>query len=409
MSEQNKLEISTPQEKQETAKDKELAKEEEIKQIILWVEQIKDESTREKALEELSHKRESLSDLAIYIWYSTGTVSILLQEIINIYQLLAPPKLTIAKSNKACSVLALFQCIAAHPETRQPFLQAQIPIFLYPFLNTLNKSKPYEYIRLTALGVIGALVKMDNRDVIQYLLNTEIIPLCLRIMERGSELSKTVACFIVQRILLDESGLKYICEKPERLNAINTVLGFMIKNKPSSRLVKHIIRSYNRLADNEEGRNLLKVKLPSEMKDPEFISSLDESSRKWLQNLHKVLKGERSTTVNNNPNGNLGMSNINININMNGNNPMIGNMGMQMDLNNNQNINNTIQMNPNMVMLNQMNLPQNQGYMIPPQQPNDYNYQMYNEQYLNNGIYIGSQNPNSGFNNMNFYRNPQRN
>ena len=408
MSEQNKIDI-LPKENQETAKDKEKEKEEEIKQIIKWVEQIKDESTREKALEELSHKRESLNDLALYIWYSTGTVATLLQEIINTYQLLAPPKLTIAKSNKACSVLALFQCIAAHPETRQPFLQAQIPIFLYPFLNTLNKSKPYEYIRLTALGVIGALVKIDNGEVIQYLLNTEIIPLCLRIMERGSELSKTVACFIVQRILLDENGLKYICEKSVRLNAINTVLSYMIKNKPSSRLVRHILRSYNRLADNEEGRNLLKIKLPSEMKDPNFINSLDESSRKWLQNLHKVLQGERGAAINNNQNGNLGMGNINININMNGNNPMIGNMGMQMDLNNNQNINNTIQMNPNMVMLNQMNLPQNQGYMIPPQQPNDYNYQMYNEQYLNNGIYIGSQNPNSGFNNMNFYRNPQRN
>ena len=408
MSEQNKLEISTPQEKQETAKDKELAKEEEIKQIILWVEQIKDESTREKALEELSHKRESLSDLALYIWYSTGTVSILLQEIINIYQLLAPPKLTIAKSNKACSVLALFQCIAAHPETRQPFLQAQIPIFLYPFLNTLNKSKPYEYIRLTALGVIGALVKMDNRDVIQYLLNTEIIPLCLRIMERGSELSKTVACFIVQRILLDENGLKYICEKSVRLNAINTVLSYMIKNKPSSRLVRHILRSYNRLADNEEGRNLLKIKLPSEMKDPNFINSLDESSRKWLQNLHKVLQGERGAAINNNQNGNLGMGNINININMNGNNNMMGNMGMEMNLNNNPNINNTIPMNPNMMMLNQLNLPQNQGYMIPPQQQNDFNYQMYNEQYFNNGIYMGGQNPNNGFNTMDFYRNPPR-
>ena len=408
MSEQNKLEISTPQEKQETAKDKELAKEEEIKQIILWVEQIKDESTREKALEELSHKRESLSDLALYIWYSTGTVSILLQEIINIYQLLAPPKLTIAKSNKACSVLALFQCIAAHPETRQPFLQAQIPIFLYPFLNTLNKSKPYEYIRLTALGVIGALVKIDNGEVIQYLLNTEIIPLCLRIMERGSELSKTVACFIVQRILLDENGLKYICEKSVRLNAINTVLSYMIKNKPSSRLVRHILRSYNRLADNEEGRNLLKIKLPSEMKDPNFINSLDESSRKWLQNLHKVLQGERGAAINNNQNGNLGMGNINININMNGNNNMMGNMGMEMNLNNNPNINNTIPMNPNMMMLNQLNLPQNQGYMIPPQQQNDFNYQMYNEQYFNNGIYMGGQNPNNGFNTMDFYRNPPR-
>ncbi len=408
MSEQNKLEISTPQEKQETAKDKELAKEEEIKQIILWVEQIKDESTREKALEELSHKRESLSDLALYIWYSTGTVSILLQEIINIYQLLAPPKLTIAKSNKACSVLALFQCIAAHPETRQPFLQAQIPIFLYPFLNTLNKSKPYEYIRLTALGVIGALVKIDNGEVIQYLLNTEIIPLCLRIMERGSELSKTVACFIVQRILLDENGLKYICEKSDRLNAINTVLSYMVKNKPSSKLVKHILRSYNRLADNEEGRNLLKIKLPSEMKDPNFINSLDESSRKWLQNLHKVLQGERGAAINNNQNENLGMGNINININMNGNNNMMGNMGMEMNLNNNPNINNSIPMNPNMMMLNQMNLPQNQGYMIPPQQQNDFNYQMYNEQYFNNGIYMGGQNPNNGFNTMDFYRNPPR-
>ena len=400
MSEQPKPEMTNAPEK--TEKDKE----EEVKQIIKWVDQIKDESTREKALEELSHKRESLSDLALYIWYSTGTVATLLQEIINTYQLLAPPKLSIAKSNKACSVLALFQCVAAHPETRHPFLQAQIPIFLYPFLNTLNKSKPYEYIRLTALGVIGALVKVDNPEVITYLLNTEIIPLCLRIMERGSELSKTVACFIVQRILLDDSGLKYICEKPERLNAINTVLGYMIKNKPSSRLVKHIIRSYYRLAENPEGKNLLKNNLPPEMKENEFFNSLDESSKKWLQNLNKLLRGERGGMIGNNTNGNIGVNNINININMNNNNNM--NMGMQMDLNNNPNLNNNMSMNPNMMMLNQMNLQQGQSYMM-PQQPGDFNFPMYNESYINNGIYMGNQNPNNGYNNMNYYGNFQKN
>jgi CCR4-NOT transcription complex subunit 9 len=399
-----KLDAPKPQEKQEKSKEKE---KEEIKQITEWVDQIKDENNREKALEELSHKRESLSDLALYIWYSTGTVATLLQEIINTYQYLAPPKLTVNRSNRACSVLALFQCVAAHPETRQPFLKAQIPIFLYPFLNTLNKSKPYEYIRLTALGVIGALVKIDNREVIQYLLNTEIIPLCLRIMERGSELSKTVACFIVQRILLDESGLKYICEKAERLNAINTVLCFMIKNKPSQRLVKHIIRSYNRLADNEEGKNLLQNNLPLEMNEPEFINALDESSRKWLMNLKRVLKGEKNVGVNNTNNGNIGMNNLNMNMNMNHNNGMMGNMGMPMDLNNNPNMSNPMTMNPNMMVLNQMNL-QNQGYMM-PQQPNDYNFQMYGDQYLNNGMYMGNQNPNNGFGNMNYYGNPHLN
>ena len=404
MTDPMKLETPKPQEKPEKNKDKE--KEEEIKQIIEWVDQIKDENTREKALEELSHKRESLSDLALYIWYSTGTVATLLQEIINTYQFLAPPKLTVNRSNRACSVLALFQCVAAHPETRHPFLKAQIPIFLYPFLNTLNKSKPYEYIRLTALGVIGALVKIDNREVIQYLLNTEIIPLCLRIMERGSELSKTVACFIVQRILLDESGLKYICEKSERLNAINTVLCFMIKNKPSPRLVKHIIRSYNRLAENEEGKNLLKNNLPDEMKAPDFINSLDDSSRKWLMNLNRILKGEKS--VINNMNGNMPLNNMNMNINMNNhNNGMLGNMGMPMEMNNNSNVGSNMPMNPNMMVLNQMNM-QNQGYLM-PQQPNDFNFQMYGDQYMNNGIYMGNQNPNNGFGNLNYFGNPHLN
>ena len=45
---------------------------------------------------------------------------------------------------------------------------------------------------------------MDDTDVIIFLLSTEIIPLCLRTMEMGSELSKTVATFIVQKILLDD-------------------------------------------------------------------------------------------------------------------------------------------------------------------------------------------------------------
>jgi hypothetical protein len=34
--------------------------------------------------------------------------------------------------------------------------------------------------------------QIDDSDVINFLLSTEIIPLCLRIMDSGSELSKTV-------------------------------------------------------------------------------------------------------------------------------------------------------------------------------------------------------------------------
>ena len=61
------------------------------------------------------------------------------------------------------------------------------------------------------------LQQNDNSTVIHFPLSTEIIPLCLRIMETGSELSKTVAIFVVQKILLDKTGLTYICRPDEIL------------------------------------------------------------------------------------------------------------------------------------------------------------------------------------------------
>jgi CCR4-NOT transcription complex subunit 9 len=102
-----------------------------------------------------------------------------------------------------------------------PFFVAHIPLYLYPFLNTVSRQRPFEYLRLTSLGVIGALVKIDDSEVVNFLLQTEIIPLCLRIMETGSELSKTVATFIVQKILLDDLGLTYICSTSERFYAVS--------------------------------------------------------------------------------------------------------------------------------------------------------------------------------------------
>ena len=144
------------------------------------------------------------------------------------------------------------------------------------------------------------------------------------------------------------------------------------------------------------------------MKEEEFFNSLDDSSKKWLQNLNRILKGERNNAMmGNNQNGNIGVNNINININMNNNNNNM-NMGMPMDLNNNGNMNNNMNINPNLMMLNQMGLNPNPGYMM-PQQQGDFNFPMYNEPYLNNGMYIGNQNPNNGFNNMNFYGNFQKN
>ncbi|KAG9312886.1 Mus7/MMS22 family-domain-containing protein [Chiua virens] len=129
----------------------------EENKIYALVIDLMDPNTREGALLELSKKREQYDDLALVLWHSFGIMPALLQEIVSVYPLLSPPNLTAHVSNRVCNALALLQCVASHSETRQLFLNAHIPLFLYPFLNTTSKTRPFEYLRLTSLGVIGAL------------------------------------------------------------------------------------------------------------------------------------------------------------------------------------------------------------------------------------------------------------
>ncbi|KAL6843712.1 hypothetical protein ACP4OV_026283 [Aristida adscensionis] len=292
----------------QAAKDKRMASAE---QLVL---DLCDQQLRENALLELSKKKRDIprscpAAVALFWHNCCATPAHLVclatwqhvQEIVSIYPALSPPTLSPGASNRVCNALALLQCVASHPDTRILFLNAHIPLYLYPFLNTTSKTRPFEYLRLTSLGVIGALVKqhdtVDDTEVISFLLQTEIIPLCLRTMEMGSELSKTVATFIVQKILLDDVGLRYICATAERFFAVGSVLANMVvslADQPSTRLLKHIIRCYLRLSDNPRACAALQSCLPDMLKDGTFNNCLrdDPATRRWLQQLlHNVTGG----------------------------------------------------------------------------------------------------------------------
>jgi len=148
--------------------------------------------TRENALLELSKKREAFPDLAPILWHSFGTVAALLQEIISIYPLLSPPALTAHASNRVCNALALLQCVASHTETRALFLSAHVPLFLYPFLNTGSKTRPFEYLRLTSLGVIGALVKVCSTAAKELQRRVVVVA---KTQVRATQLSLVSKCF----------------------------------------------------------------------------------------------------------------------------------------------------------------------------------------------------------------------
>ncbi len=72
----------------------------------------------------------------------------------------------------------------------------------------------------------------------------------------------------------------------------------MVLQNPPSRLVKHIIRSYARLADNTRVRSVMRENIPDIIRDKTFYQTLDESSKRWLQKLLKLLG---NNTINTKP------------------------------------------------------------------------------------------------------------
>jgi len=84
----------------------------------------------------------------------------------------------------------------SHGTSRSTFIQAN-KHYIVSLISTLklifllllvsSSSKFWSYF-------FSVLYQVDDTEVISFLLSTEIIPLCLRTMEMGSELSKTVEC-----------------------------------------------------------------------------------------------------------------------------------------------------------------------------------------------------------------------
>eukprot|EP00388_Colpodella_angusta_P042099 GDKK01055223.1.p1 GENE.GDKK01055223.1~~GDKK01055223.1.p1 ORF type:complete len:284 (-),score=27.47 GDKK01055223.1:174-992(-) len=236
--------------------------------------------TREQAMQEITKIRDHEKDMGLYIWHSTGIMAILVQELVAVYPLLNPLTLSMSASSRVSNALTLLQCVASHNDTRRRFLESQMVNFLLPFLNNNNHNKALECARLTALGVIGGLVKNDDSTAIESLLQMEIVPVCLRIMETGSELCKTLATFAIQKILSADKGLDYMCNPkyPARFTAVATVLKAMVSkdNKElTSRLLRLILRCYVNFTHSKAAKDALKSCLPDELRDNTHVQLLD--------------------------------------------------------------------------------------------------------------------------------------
>ena len=228
-------------------------------------------------------------------------------KIQSIYGMLSPPTLTQFASTQICNILNLFQCVVSCPYTRAFFLHARIPCYLCPFLNTRNKTPPFEYLRLSSLGVLKALVHKNDVKGVKFLVGMhanylDIISLRLRIMTIGGMLSKRLATYVLMKIILSNVGLTYICAKSnEKFNDANpkviaNILHLMLvehATKPfDPQLLNFILRCYVGLCNDMKTREALRLWHPNLLQKLIF-----EVHRRGDVNTQNMLEGVRKFVV----------------------------------------------------------------------------------------------------------------
>lgn len=149
----------------------------------------------------LALNRHNIKNLGLLLWYSDGIIAALIHELVSCYPLLLSNNFSPNIAKRICDCMELLDCIADNPHTQPLFLDANIPVYLFPFLNTSSKSSSLHYLRLMSLSVIGTLSKNSNDKTVVYLLQTDIIPIMLFLLENEQELIQIVLLLLYIRCL----------------------------------------------------------------------------------------------------------------------------------------------------------------------------------------------------------------
>ena len=256
------------------------------------------EEEREVALLELSkavrEKTPGIDGLALLLWHSYGIMTILVDEITQNFPHI--PRISQRKTRRMVAALGLLQCVASHPETKTVFVRSYIALLPMAILRTAEDGNQMEHVRLAALGVLGSMMKVADASVIRFLRGTEIIPLCLQIMQNGTELAKSVAIFILHSYLSREEGLYYVCGTAERFYAVASALATMVETLvgvPSNRQLKLLISCYLRLCDHPQARGVFELCFPASLMSdptldqvaPSILNNLEDTSKRQLQQI----------------------------------------------------------------------------------------------------------------------------
>ncbi|XP_026406642.1 cell differentiation protein rcd1-like isoform X2 [Papaver somniferum] len=262
-----------------------------IPRVIL---ELQDESSRETALRCLSRflieiREENprmYNDAGHMLYYSFGTMSILLQEILAFLRKMVEGSLKYRSIKRIANVLTLIQAnrlfsIAANSATREKLIDSQVPIFLLPVIKFKGPLEDFDNICAVALSVIGIMCQAREPKIIKWAVDNQISEACWSCTDTGNELTRVIGMHILEAILRNEYGMSYICSPmcddllTGLMKAWREMITILAKSQDySPRLVFHVLRCYMLLCVHDSA-------VLSYLLDPMLDGTFIESAEKF--------------------------------------------------------------------------------------------------------------------------------
>ncbi|KAI5172049.1 CCR4-NOT transcription complex subunit 9 [Nematocida sp. LUAm3] len=185
------------------------------------------------------------------IWGTFGIAAILLQEISSSYMYFHTFLINTLPNTLFLSIEILIE-MCSIKRFIETCVSAQIPLFLYPILNSPAQGEPMEQIKMKCLNFIKILLndKATENKSVEFFKNTELVPLCLRNMELGSKKSKLAAAQVFYSIITTKEGLEYTCQTYDRFMATSMILNSVLVQMEGlncPELLELIIKIYTQL------------------------------------------------------------------------------------------------------------------------------------------------------------------
>lgn len=165
------------------------------------IERLGHAGVHSRKLRWLVRRRRTFPDLAPLMWETDGFIQMLCLYVRDVMPHLAEVDgLSVARVNRACEALAMFQCLAAHPSTARSFTDHGFLTQLFPIIASPAQDERMDCLRATALGVFAALIKSKNVNALSAQSQLTLETTCMKLGEYGSTPTDHAVTYILRKL-----------------------------------------------------------------------------------------------------------------------------------------------------------------------------------------------------------------